>query len=409
MVPQKRQIGLFLLSIFSASITFGMPESMNIHGSADIGFFGGGATYPAPAGGTSNTSFDVADVRFFITADFESSDFYQAAGFNLEWNLIRTRELYNFVGEAYFDLQGLWDNQWLNLQVGRFQIPVTENYLRFSNGKGQNPFVSQTAGGLWYWDEGLKIYGSTKNRGFGYIFSLTDGESNMGENMLSDFSTEVDADFNASKQTTLRLFSQLNQSWYASASFFATGEVGMSALWFGESSVKPLGMAGSPLEYIDGVAAAPGGANDNVIGAGFDLIYETNYLRLWLDVAELEINSPEDIYDRNLQILSLEAIIQGSLLSRELVNNYIGLRYSDISTGDANRGYLFDRRYMNTVGWNMESYAALSLVVGQRISKNLTAKIEYTALNIDLVNGAQAYSDAVSDNNYAAIVLTAQF
>lgn len=389
-----------------------MPGSVQVNGSADIGFFAGGKTYPTAAGGTTQPSFDIADARFFITADFASSDYYDAAGFNLEWNFIRTRETYNFVGEAYVDLQGLFGSSWLNVQVGRFQIPLTENYLRFSGGKASNPFVSQTAGGLWYWDEGLRFYGATAERGFGYVFSISDGEANMGQNPLSDFSTESDTDFNSGKQTTLRLFSQMTPEWYLSGSLFATGEVGMSALWFGESSVKPVGMGVAVDQYIDGATVPDGGGNENVTGAGFDVVYDNDYVRFWFDYAQVHIDNLDDRYDRDLEIMSLEGVFQGTLVSRELVNSYFGIRYSEIGTGDADRGYLLDRRYMQTVGWNMQSYEALSFVVGQRLSSNLTLKFEYTLLDIELVNGASSQasiSEAVADNDYGAIVLTASF
>jgi hypothetical protein len=49
--------------------------------------------------------------------------------------------------------------EWLNLEVGRFQIPYGENYLRFGRGRASDPFVALSASPPWFWDEGLKLWG----------------------------------------------------------------------------------------------------------------------------------------------------------------------------------------------------------------------------------------------------------
>ena len=65
-------------------------------------------------------------------------DIVRDVGFLAEWDLLRLGVLQNQVGELYADFQGLGGQEWANIQVGRFQIPVGENYLRFSQGYKDN-------------------------------------------------------------------------------------------------------------------------------------------------------------------------------------------------------------------------------------------------------------------------------
>ena len=125
------------------------------------------------------------DARLFVDAelarDVEVADatVVRTIGTTLEWDLVRIGELQNQVGELYVDFQGLADSSWLNAQVGRFQIPLGENYLRFSKGYRDNPFISNTVGGPWWWDEGVRVYGQESRGRFGYVASISNGDTNF--------------------------------------------------------------------------------------------------------------------------------------------------------------------------------------------------------------------------------------
>ena len=45
--------------------------------------------------------------------------------------------------------QGFLGHSALNFQVGRFQIPVGETYLRYSQGEASKPFMTHPVGGPW--------------------------------------------------------------------------------------------------------------------------------------------------------------------------------------------------------------------------------------------------------------------
>ena len=133
-------------------------------------------------------------------------------GFMFEWDLVRLGSLQNRVGELYVDFQGIGEQDWANVQVGRFQIPVGENYLRFSQGYQDNPFISNTVGGPWYWDEGLRSYGHIGK--IGWVTSVSDGE------------TQFNFDPNTDKQFTLKLYTDPTPWLHVSVSGLRSGTMG---------------------------------------------------------------------------------------------------------------------------------------------------------------------------------------
>ena len=60
----------------------------------------------------------------------------------------------------YVDFRNIGDRDWLNFQPGRFQIPFGEKYLRFGRGYQTDPFVALSAPPPWFWDEGVKFWGT---------------------------------------------------------------------------------------------------------------------------------------------------------------------------------------------------------------------------------------------------------
>ena len=73
---------------------------------------------------------------------------------------MRLGYLANEIGDMYVDFRGIGDQSWLNFEVGRFQIPFGENYLRF--GRGYRPIRSSRCprSPPWFWDEGVKLWGN---------------------------------------------------------------------------------------------------------------------------------------------------------------------------------------------------------------------------------------------------------
>ena len=121
-------------------------KRIRISGSANAGYYHGGTDTPF-----DDVNFQIWDLRFFLDADLGrpitlgDTEIARNAGFSFEWNLVRLGELQDGefppgqVGETYIELQGLGGSRWFNTQLGRFQIPVGEAYLRYGKGYADKP------------------------------------------------------------------------------------------------------------------------------------------------------------------------------------------------------------------------------------------------------------------------------
>jgi hypothetical protein len=328
-------------------------------------------------------------------------------GFTFEWDLVRLGEVENDLGELFVELQGLGDSDWANVQVGRFQIPVGEAYLRYSKGYADKPFVSNAVGGPWFWDEGIKLYGSDFDNRFGYVASVSDGDTRFGEDTTGD------------KQVSLKLFARPLPWLQVSLSGLRGGSTGNSsraasgALWLGEMWARAFGSGSDVANFIDGAIEAdgPNQIRDSYFG-GLDVILEDrDWGRLWLAYGGYHIDSRgEGFYDRTLHYWIAELILEGRALAEVLDPLYAGLRAAGLGTYDRDRGYLLDFRYADTLGYNMRSIDAYSAVLGWRITRWLRLKGEYTYQDIDLVRGVpDSVRRDARDADLWAIELSAWF
>jgi hypothetical protein len=306
-------------------------------------------------------------------------------GATFEWDLVRLGELANDVGELYVDFQGLGDSSWLNAQVGRFQIPVGESYLRYSKGTRDEPFITHTVGGPWFWDEGIKVYGQDASGRVGYVASIANGET--------PFNFDADSD----PQGTLKLFTDPWPWLHVSVSGLAQGQIGSNdpgeeaygALWLGETWALQIGHDTDVPNFIDGVAQPDGPAVvDHTWLVGADAIVKPlDGLRIWLGGGQYRIEADGDgPYDRNLYYWIAEVMIEGALVSPSLEPLYLALRADGLTTGDSGRGYMLDWRQF-TLGYNMRDLNELAAVLGVRIGKHVRLRTQYAFHDVDLVRG----------------------
>lgn len=363
-------------------------DRVRLSGSANTGFYGGESNAVIGEGEFGKDAFLIGDARFFVEAELGRDvrvgeiDIARDIGFLFEWNLVRIADLDNDVGELYADFQGMGGSEWANLQVGRFQIPVGENYLRFSQGYHDNPFISNTIGGPWFWDEGLRAYGRAGI--FGWVASVSDGE------------TDFNFDPNGDKQVTLKLFADPTPWLHVSLSGLRSGTLGSSgdrasgALWLGESWARPIG-AGSDLpNFIDGVDVpdGPNKLSDSWLGGGDVILHFEDIARIWFGGGWYGIDSTgASLYDSDLYYWIAEFLLEGAVAAPVLSPFYLGLRANGLGTYDSNRGYLLDFRLADTVGWNAKSFEAYSVVLGWRMTDGVTLRAEYSLRDIGLVHG----------------------
>jgi hypothetical protein len=386
----------------------GWTRHLRLGGSANAGYFGG----------QRDSLFDpdaflIWDARVFLDAQLGEDvsvgerTLFRNVGFFFEWDLVRLGNLENRVGELYADFQGFLDSDALNFQLGRFQIPVGEAYLRYSQGYARQPFVSNAVGGPWWWDEGMRFYGSSSEHGFGYVSSISNGSTPFNE--YAGDGTQV----------TLKLFYRPLPWLYVSASGLRTGQLGSSeapangALWLGESWARAFGANSAVANYQDGVEVLDGPNQlDQTWLAGGDVVLDfTDKARIWLAYGRYTIDSRGgSSYDRVLHYWIAEAVLRGAWLSRPLAPFYLGVRANALGTYDGDAGYLLDSRRSAQLGYNMESLTAYSAVLGWDLTSNLRLRAEYTIQDIDLVRGvSQAMADAARDADFFAIELGASF
>ena len=378
--PQELERRLEALETQGPAGAGGWPDRLRLSGSASTGYF-----RSAPDGFFPDGSFEVWDARVFLEADLgrevrvAERRALRDLGLVFEWEFVRLGELQNQVGDLYVDLRGIGDSDLLNLQAGRFQIPVGENYLRFGRGTVDNPFLTNPVGGPWWWDEGLRFYGSGTEGRLGYVASVTDGE------------TPFDGDGDSDLQYTLKLFARPTEWLYLSASGLRAGKIGSSsALWLGESWPRPFGGWTDVDNFDDGVLVADGPDElDGVTLLGGDLVLTPrDWLRLWLAYGRVHVDSAgPSLYDRDLQYWIAELLVEGRALSPLLDPFYVGLRSSGLGTFDRDEGYVLDSRYQDTLGYNQRWLQAASLVLGWRLGPLATLRAEYTVQRVGLVRG----------------------
>jgi hypothetical protein len=385
-------------------------DRVRLSGSANTGWYGGQEN--APIGeGLGDDAFLIWDTRLFVEAELGRDvrvgemDVVRDIGFLAEWNLMRLGVLENEIGELYADFQGLGGQEWANVQVGRFQIPVGESYLRFSQGAKDNPFITNTVGGPWFWDEGIRGYGRAGN--FGWVTSMSDGE------------TDFNFDPNPGKQFTLKLFSDPTPWLHLSVSGLRSGSMGSSddrasgALWLGETWARPIGAGTTVPNYVDGVAIGdgPNKLKNSWLGGGDVILHFEDIARIWLGGGWYGIDSTgASLYDRDLFYWVAEVVLEGAVAAPALRPFYLGMRADGLGTYDENRGYLLDSRENAFLGWNSNRLQAYSVVLGWRMTDGVTLRAEYSFRDIGLVQGVDAeVRDAAEDQDLYGIEIGVDF
>jgi hypothetical protein len=383
-------------------------QRVRLGGSASVGYFRRGQLSP-----DDQDAFEVWDARLFVDAELAEqvavadTTLIRNIGASFEWDLVRIGELQNQVGELYADFQGIGDSTWLSAQVGRFQIPVGEAYLRYSKGYRDNPFISNAIGGPWWWDEGVRLYGQDGKSRFGYVASVSNGE------------TDFNVDSNTDPQGTLKLYTDPWHWLHLSVSGLVSGEIGRTghassgALWLGETWAMPIGNWSAVPNFVDGLAVPDGPTViDHTWLVGADAIVKPlDGLRVWLGGGKYHIEAHgSGPYDRTLYYWIAEIVAEGRLVSPALQPLYLGLRANGLTTNDAGRGYMLDIRLKDTLGFNMRDLNELSAVLGVRLGRYVVVRGEYAFRDVDLVRGVTpAIHGAAGDDHWFAFDVGVSF
>jgi hypothetical protein len=382
-------------------------ERIRISGSSNLSYLDG-----QDYGLFQHGSAKIYDTRFFLDADLArdvrlaDSTAFRDAGFSFEWNLVRVAYLANNLGDVYVDFRGIGDQDWLNVEFGRFQIPFGENYLRFGRGYYTDPFIALSAPPPWFWDEGLKLWGKFFEGKASYAFAVTDGENAM--NFLP----------NGSQQVSLKLAVDPWEWLHLSVSGLTTGAVGsntspaVAAVWLGELLPRAFGAGSTAQSFDHGLPIAPGPNKLHGIRIlGGDAIFKLPDARLWLSYGGATFDSSGGTtYDRNLIYWLAELMVQLRLVSPVLAPAYVAFRASGLGTYSKNEGYLLDFRN-SAVGYNMSQLDVYALVIGLPIGDHITLKAQYAFQNIALVRGVtvESIEDAAKNGDFFGMEVGVHF
>jgi hypothetical protein len=408
---EQSEAGRVRDEVRAASVDAGehWSDRVRLGGSASLAYQDGASGSPFDEGSAS-----VWDARLFIDADLArdlgtgGQTLVRDVGFSLEWELVRLAGNSDWpVGEVYADLRGVLGRDWLNLQIGRFQLPYGEGYRLYSRGYADRPLFTNPITAGWWWDEGVRIHGDFAERRLGYVFAWSNGDSM--------FQRETDSD----KALTLKLWAQPFDWLDLSVSGHRSGRLGSpedgadSAIWFGETWFRGLGDGADVDTWSHGVIVPPGATElDGVTALGGDAVWRWgDRVHGWLAYGGIQVDDHvSSLNDRDLRYWLAEAVLEGGWLAPGLEPFYVALRASGLGTYDRDEGYLLDFRWSSSAGYNMRSLESYSFGVGWRLSERLTLRAEYALIDIDLVRGVPAaMHDAVEHADSLALELGLRF
>jgi hypothetical protein len=325
----------------------GFLSKLHISGEGGVAFFDTGAHGQFP-----NNEFRVDEAKLFIEAAIVN-DIYIFGEFN-----VITREegdeLFE-LGELYVEFENVFNKEnLLNLRFGRFDIPFGEEYL--TRDAIDNPFVSHSLSDIWGVDEGVEIYGFTKN--IEYIFAVQNGS----EPLIQDFDSD--------KAIVGRFKYKFNPKIHVSVSTMRTGDIDVaqdqfSGIWFANGELTVLGSPETTTNFHAGLVQLDGHwgwQSGHVHAGGGYLNYEDN---------DSAADNSRDVYYFQIEgVQNLNAArniwYAGTRYSRITANNGFPL----VANGNMDR-YMFDHRFLTKELWRF------GIAAGYRIGHNFLLKTEY--------------------------------
>jgi hypothetical protein len=320
---------------------------LHISGEGGVAFFDTGANGQFP-----NNEFRVDEAKLFVEAAIVN-DIYIFGEFN-----VITREEGNELfelGELYVEFENAFQKEnLLNFRFGRFDIPFGEEYL--TRDAIDNPFVSHSLSDIWGVDEGVEVYGSTKN--VEYIFAVQNGS----EPFIQDFDSD--------KAIVGRFQYKFRPKIHLSVSAMRTGDIDVqqdkfSGIWFANGELSVLGSAETTTKFHGGLVQLDGHwgwPSGHIHAGGGYLNYDDN---------DSSADNSRDVY-----YFQVDAV-QNLTAAKNIW--YAGARYSQITADDgfplvANGNmdrYMFDHSLLTKELWRF------GIAIGYRIGHNFLLKTEY--------------------------------
>jgi len=326
-------------------------QNFSISGFAASGYYDTGSS-----GTREHGTFELKEASLFIEADI-----WEDAAFFLELQTNRLGKddsLFARTGEVYVHFRELYRSENLSVaaKMGRIDIPFGEEYL--IQDSSDNPLVTTSAVYPYGWDEGLLLYGEYRN--VNWIVALTDGTDARSFEENSD------------KAVNLKLYGNVTDDFYLSASFMRNGEASKSAFEFGGSHFQPVGAS-----RVSTLGTSPSAFVDSALYQ-VDLKYEVElFSKASYLSASIGAANQDDVgtrFDRDLRWFTLEPYLRFD------DNWYLAARFSQIETADDSQGYHFDGKIYaggnGDFGYDATEFQRLGVVIGYMPNPRLKVKLE---------------------------------
>jgi len=392
----------------------GGPEEwfrrIHVRGNADVAVLAGQENSLASGGRVLPDN-----ARLFLEADLGrdlaagGTLIAEDASFLVEMNFVHREYAEDRIGSLYVRLDGLLGVGALNLKIGRFLVPFGEEYLRFSEGRPENPLISFSTAEPYGWDEGVLLFGSVLDERLAWFLSATNGDA--------DFFGTAGAGLAVSGKIRIRPLPGLELS----ASALRTGRLGdeetsaEGAFQWSGVSPEPFGYGSSTQNFADGapVTTDPERRLKDVRAGEVDLVCRSGeWGSLWLGAGAVTIFSrSSSFYTRRLRYGVAEAVVELGALSPDLDPFYLALRGSIIGTFDSDRGYFLGAfNDGEELGYNVRDLTVVTLGAGVRVSRSIVFKIEFSWTDVDLVRGVTPdLESAARRRSYGGIGVSIHF
>ncbi|HYE31800.1 MAG TPA: hypothetical protein VEH27_10245 [Methylomirabilota bacterium] len=334
---------------------------LNFSGEGAVGFMDTSANGAYP-----NSEFRVNEARLFLDAELHDN-VYLFTELNLTTR--DTDKDRPELGELYVDFENVSRlfnrDRWLNVRIGRFDIPFGEEYL--TRDVIDNPLISRSLSDIWGVDEGVELYGS-----FGKV-SYVAAVQNGGHPLLRDYDSD--------KAVIARISYDPTQWLHASASAMRTGDltVGrdmLSEVWFGGGFLRGIDpgatIFGGEIYQIDLQARVPRG-----------------HLKVWGGALRAHENAPVMADERTAFYYTAEGLQN---LTKKF---YTAARFSQIVADDglplvglgAFGPFMFNNSTLTDELWR------LSIGLGYRFRQNLVLKTEFSHEEGQMLGGRGRKTD----------------
>lgn len=361
------------------------PWWRNFH----ISGFGAAGYYDTGSAGTrDNGGFEIKEASLFVLAEaWNNVDFF----IELQTNRLGSdSDKYTRTGEVYVHFHdiALTESITVGAKLGRIDIPFGEEYLW--QDAIDNPLITNSAAYPYGWDEGVLLYGDVG--GVNWIVAVTDG--------TDDRSVEENSD----KAINVKVYGSPLEPLYLSFSLMTNGDVSKSAIEFGGSHFRPVGVAHQ--STLGASADTEVSAQLIEVNAKYEFSFASSEAYIAASMGSAEADDSDAFYRRDLRWFSLEPGIQ---LHEDW---FATLRYSEIGTYDGDAGYHFDGKTFAggnaAFGYDVRRFQRSSVALNWMPNPHLRGKLEIARDRFELID-ASPLNPRNGDRGFAGLEIAVAF